>query len=327
MWLAKTLRGALLFTAACTLFPSALAQDDHLIHRSGVFMQGAPAAGMSADRTFQFISAGYEFPGQIVENSPYSAEAVTETVQTLADGNRIVHKNSSMLYRDSQGRTRREQKIETVGPWVAAGEPPQIIFINDPAAGVQYVLNPKEKTASKMTPPKFMPFPAGGETDAAVQGEAGRTAAVRRYAWFSRDQQDASEGHDFTIAAPPPPARAFPSQQPVTEALGSQMIEGVQAEGTRTTITIPAGEIGNERPIEIVAERWHSPELKMDVMTKRADPRLGETTYRLTNIQRIEPLRSWFEVPPDYAIQEGPGFGRGEFDVKFEQLEKAAPAQ
>jgi hypothetical protein len=91
-----------------------------------------------------------------------------------------------------------------------------------------------------------------------------------------------------------------------TESLGKQNIGGVEAEGTRSTVTIPTGEIGNERPIEIVSERWYSPELQTAVMTRHSDPRTGETVYRLTNISRTEPARSLFEVPADYTVKEGP---------------------
>ena len=91
------------------------------------------------------------------------------------------------------------------------------------------------------------------------------------------------------------------------ESLGKQAIEGVEAEGTRNTLEIPAGEIGNERPIEIVFERWYSPELQVVVMTKHSDPRFGETTYRLTNINRSEPAGELFQVPADYTVQSPPG--------------------
>jgi hypothetical protein len=102
-----------------------------------------------------------------------------------------------------------------------------------------------------------------------------------------------------------------PNANEVKEQLGKQTIEGVEAEGTRTTVTIPAGEIGNERPIEIVSERWYSPELQLVVMTRHSDPRFGETTYKLTNINRAEPAKSLFEVPSDYTVKEGPGPGIG----------------
>ena len=95
----------------------------------------------------------------------------------------------------------------------------------------------------------------------------------------------------------------------VKQELGKQIIEGVEAEGTRTTVTIPAGEIGNERPIEIVSERWYSPELQLVVMSRHSDPRTGETTYKLTNINRAEPAKSLFEVPGGYTIKEGADIG------------------
>ena len=95
-----------------------------------------------------------------------------------------------------------------------------------------------------------------------------------------------------------------------TEKLEARNVEGVQAEGTRITTTIPAGDIGNEQPIQIVDERWYSPELQVVVMTRHSDPRFGETTYRLTSIQRGEPSPALFQVPSDYAVKEGgPGGG------------------
>jgi hypothetical protein len=97
-----------------------------------------------------------------------------------------------------------------------------------------------------------------------------------------------------------------PNANEKKEDLGKQMIESVEAEGMRTTVTIPTGEIGNERPIEIVSERWYSPELQLVVMTRHSDPRQGETTYKLTNINRTEPAKSLFEVPSDYTIKESP---------------------
>jgi hypothetical protein len=110
----------------------------------------------------------------------------------------------------------------------------------------------------------------------------------------------ASVGPTFTVAVGPPDGNAK------EESLGKQLIEGIEAEGARTTITIPAGEIGNERPIEIISERWYSPELQTVVMTKHSDPRFGETVYRLTNISRSEPDASLFQVPSDYRIKAVP---------------------
>jgi hypothetical protein len=89
-----------------------------------------------------------------------------------------------------------------------------------------------------------------------------------------------------------------------TESLGRQVIEGVEVEHTRTTFTIPAGEIGNTLPIEVVDETWYSPELQLVVMSRHRDPRSGETTYQLININRSEPDRAMFEIPADYTIKE-----------------------
>jgi hypothetical protein len=93
-----------------------------------------------------------------------------------------------------------------------------------------------------------------------------------------------------------------PKKEKKKESLGTRVIEGVSAEGTRSTLTIPAGEIGNVAPIEIIDESWYSPELQVPIMTSHHDPRSGDTIYRLTNINRNEPARSLFEVPSDYRI-------------------------
>jgi len=77
--------------------------------------------------------------------------------------------------------------------------------------------------------------------------------------------------------------------------------------GTRTTRTIAAGAIGNDQPIEVVSETWYSPNLQMVVMSKHSDPQIGETTYKLTNIQQAEPAHSLFEVPANYTVREGEG--------------------
>jgi hypothetical protein len=106
------------------------------------------------------------------------------------------------------------------------------------------------------------------------------------------------------------PAKAAQARQARTESLGTREIEGVTAEGTRTTITIPAGAIGNVAALEIVSERWYSPELRTVVLSRRSDPRFGETIYRVQNIVRAEPPAELFQVPPDYTVETGgPGGG------------------
>jgi hypothetical protein len=83
-------------------------------------------------------------------------------------------------------------------------------------------------------------------------------------------------------------------------------MEGVFVTGVRTTRTIAAGQIGNDKPISIVTEVWTSPDLKTIVYSKRRDPRMGEQTFQLTNITRAEPDASLFTVPADFKLVEGP---------------------
>ena len=281
--------------------------------------EGAPLP-LPPGADFVFV-ASENLSGKIVKGAPYSAEAITESVQTLADGNRIVNRFTSQLYRDSEGRTRREQTLKGLGV-VGTGEGPlSAIFINDPVAGINYSLDTRSRTAHKSVPLRFqLTSKSGtlveGQRFEIKTGEATATANV------IVTTTPPSPGQAGTRVPPPPEllqqvgvstaggATAFAirtKQGPgneVKEQLGKQMIEGVEAEGTRTTVTIPAGEIGNDRPIEIVSERWYSPELQLVVMTRHTDPRSGETTYKLTNINRAEPSKSLFEVPPGFTVTE-----------------------
>ena len=112
---------------------------------------------------------------------------------------------------------------------------------------------------------------------------------------------DSNEAATAAIAAiPPVPLVAGPTGQGVTTALGSKEFDRIRADGSRTTWTIPAGKIGNEKPIDVVSERWYSPELLLVVSSRYFDPRRGETTYRLTNLKRGEPDASLFQVPADF---------------------------
>lgn len=275
-------------------------------------------AGAQGDNTFLFVSSEMSIDGKLVKGAPYSAQAINESVQTLAGGNRIVRQNTSMVYRDSEGRTRREQTISVVGPYAAAGGPKQTTFINDPVAGVNYILDVTNRTArkldysSKIAAEKKMLDAKKIEAMRAKSGE-GETIAIEKIA---AERVAAGGGFLYDIKTGgemgpggPKPGGGFvmmraDSKNTRKESLGKQTVEGVEADGTRVTTTIPAGEIGNEQPIEIVFESWYSPELQAVISSKHSDPRSGENTYRLTNINRTEPPHSLFEVPSDYTIQE-----------------------
>src|SRR5712692_5960168 len=92
-------------------------------------------------------------------SAPYSAQAVTETTQSLADGNRIVQKSTAMLYRDSLGRERREESLPAIGSFTPPPDAPQIVSISDPVAGVNYSLNSREHVAIRLP---AMPLPPSG---------------------------------------------------------------------------------------------------------------------------------------------------------------------
>jgi hypothetical protein len=100
---------------------------------------------------------------------------------------------------------------------------------------------------------------------------------------------------------------------PTREDLGTQTIEGVRAEGTRSTVTLPAGAMGNERPIVVTDERWFAPELGVVVSSRHSDPRLGTTSYRLTNLRRADPDAALFRVPDGYTVKDDADSGNRTF--------------
>lgn len=319
-----------------------------VVEQEGVYVRGQGAGvgvgvgqgtGVGADNTFVFVSTEMVADGKVVKGAPYSADAVTETTQVLGDGNRIVRKNTAQVYRDGEGRTRRDQTINVIGPFAAAGDPPRTVFIHDPVAGTSYVLDPRSKTARKAMVHLTFEREAKATAEMAAQARAEAKAEVKGEAKAEAGQRlsmKRSGGYVFATPAVPPPGGFGPGpvhdvmvyrhgdmaegEEPKVEKLERQIIEGVAADGTRVTHTIPAGAIGNEQPINIVHERWYSPDLQTTVMTRHSDPRFGETVYRLTNINRTEPARTLFEVPTDYTLKEsGAGYTR-----TFRR--KAAPA-
>ncbi len=225
--------------------------------------------------------------GPTVKGAPYSAEVVNQMVQVLADGNRITHTNSSMVYRDSQGRERREEM---------ANGTVRSIFITDPVEGVSYTLHPSTKEARK-----------GPQREVHISTDAGAVGVTTTETRTFLVNSSGNGPETFFFNTEVNSSKA----KPVVEHLGTQTIEGVSAEGIRTTVTIPAGQIGNELPIVTVNERWSSPELRVTVMSTRSDPRTGTTTYKLTNVSRAEPSPALFQVPPDYTMHDAASASKG----------------
>jgi hypothetical protein len=204
-------------------------------------------------------------PGKVVKGAPYSADVSNETTRKLADGNTIHQTSSGRVYRDSEGRSREEPSLQALGSAAASGSLPQLAFIYDPVASVSYVLNLASHTATRTVWPQ-------------VAG-SGATNVPNR--------------------------QARPEQANMKkESLGTQVFGGLVADVTRTTQTIPAGQIGNTQAIAVVSERWYSPDLQVVLFSKRSDPRSGDTVYQLTNINRSEPAAALFSVPADFQVSD-----------------------
>lgn len=334
--------------------------------------EASDGAWESDDSAFQFFSQEKSFDDRLVTSAPFSADVVSETIQTLQDGTRIVQRFEGRIYRDSKGRTRSERTYQMGGK----SEQKQTINIYDPVDGVSYRLDSDTRNARKSVYPKLAPPPQPqtpvssnaaadakdsskgnaprvtpaqalkkiqppypaiakaanasgpviveilvGETgevleahavgghpllhDAAVQaargwvfkpadvsGRAVKTRGVLTFDFELTDEAPAPAGLTKFIVKP----------ATKTESLGKQMVEGVECEGERAVTTMPAGTIGNDRPIETVNETWYSPELRIMILSKRSDPRFGESTYSVTNITRSEPYAELFQFPSDYKL-------------------------
>ena len=242
------------------------------------------ASAASAQQRGTATAARIGVQDETVKAAPYSAEVVNESVQTLTDGNRIVRRSTSRVYRDSDGRVRREQDRPIGSPEIS---------IADPVAGARWTLDVDNHTARQM--------PALGR----LVNYTGAIDDMERLSVVLNGLQTYSlntAGGRGWIVGPGGGA------QEAEERLAPRTIEGVRVDGVRRTSTIAAGAIGNERAIVVSTEEWTSPDLKALVLSEHSDPRTGTTTYKLVNIKRGDPQASLFQVPPDYTVVQG---GRG----------------
>jgi len=240
-------------------------------------MGGPPPGGPGGPGDFAFMRGEFGFAGKVITGAPYLAQASTQFTQTLADGTRMQHSNTASVARDSQGRTRSEQTVSSIGRLSASnGTARSTIFIHDPVASMSYVVDSNAHTVR--------------QTQIAFQAKTQR-------------------GQNGSAWASAPHAR--PASDAVTEDLGTQVVQGVNATGKRVTRTIPASVAGSDRDIKVVRETWFSPDLQVVVMSKTSDPRFGDSVYQLTNITRAEPDPALFAVPAGYTVLQGrPAHGR-----------------
>ncbi len=225
------------------------------------------------------------------KNSPLSCEEVNESVQTLADGNRIVRKSTGKMYRNSDGRVRRENSGGLGGMLGTTYSLGQGISITSPIEERLFSANTNLTTARVVDIQPGQAVTATTITDLTiahrkvVEGklkELGAIAPIPARGGLMGANTIGLQNSKYDVK---------------TEELGTRDFEGVAAQGTRRITTIPADAIGNERPIEIVYERWFSKDLGLVVYSKNSDPRFGEQIYKLTNIIRAEPDPSLFAVP------------------------------
>jgi len=275
---------------------------------------GAVAVQMGGEGLgFEFVSGEPAMSGHLVLGAPYSLEATIEAAQTLSDGNRIVHRQTVHLYRDSKGRTRREETLAAIGPWASSGTPPTMITIQDAVAGASYFLDPQQKTAAKLPS-----LPPGKDVMVTQDAGVGPATASVSSAPVEGHIVSGGEGQGIVFGFNTRVSGQILHPEEKSEPLGKETIAGLSADGTRTTTTIPANAIGNERPLDIVRDRWYAPDLQIVLRSKQTDPRFGESTYEVTKLDREEPAPSLFEIPPDYKVREGNAhvFSRREIDSK-----------
>jgi hypothetical protein len=241
---------------------------------ASLFAQGpGPGRHMGPMGDFSLVRAEFGMANKVVPGAPYSAQAVTQFTQTLANGDHIQRNTTAQVSRDSQGRTRTERSFGALGSLSDGRGSGRSVIIFDPVASKSYVLDASSKTARSTA----IPAPrSGSQTEGRLHP--------------NREQSPSAK----------------------TEDLGTQTIQGVSAQGKRVTRVIPAGAVGNEKEIDVVTETWFSPDLQVVVMSKTSDPRYGESVYQLNGITRTEPDPALFTVPSDYTVTEGRpmrGFG------------------
>ena len=292
--------------AACAA-TAAFAQPEPGAPHPGPNLNASLLSGPQRHEMLFFAGAQLERE-RVVQGAPYCADAVHETVQTLADGNRIVQRQASRQCRDAQGRTRQE---------VVAGNR-RHVYLRDPVAQEAWMLDTEGKQAVRLDAQRRAPPLEGGEPRAWDRLLGWGRDLRDRLRWRPAEAPGAGD-----LPPPPPPHGAMPPPVAfharllaprgagVSTPLPAETIEGLAANGKRTTWTIEAGKIGNEKPIVAVSEVWSSPELDITLRSRDADPMRGEEIYRVQNVVRAEPDAALFRVPQDYKKSAPPAFMPG----------------
>jgi hypothetical protein len=270
------------FGVACLVCGFANAQDQEKAAREKMQVEQAQLSLRRGVPEMQ--DAGVMF-GEVVKGAPFTAQRTEESTQTLGDGTHINHKSSISYARDSAGRVRREDD-----EWIT---------IYDPVANVSYRLNKKNHTGNKV---ELLRGEAKIKLDEINQERADQLKVQSEKA-LAEDK--ARQENAVVISDQGADGRVYSFRKDGNEeALGSQVVNGVMADGMRTTYTIPAGDFGNDRPITSTTESWYSPDLHLTVMYKHSDPREGDVVTQYTGIKRVEPDPSLFQMPAGYTLNQ-----------------------
>lgn len=268
-----------------------------------MMMAAPPPLPLAGGDTMSFMQFEMTGPAEVVADKPYSARLTVEVLQPLVDGNSITVEHHSRVFRDAQGRTRRDDELGI------GGVIQHSVLIADPVAGTSFTLDPARRVAERL--PQTAPRSAQLAFAQDLHGGSGGAASsfdVSLPSPLAADQPVALEAalHPaaaLSFSAATPIKLPFPGD-PHSVTLGDKSIEGVRVTGTRTTVTIPAAAIGNRAPIEIVTEQWYSPELNVVILSEHRDPRVGQTRYRLHDIARSAPDAALFRVPDGYTVSD-----------------------
>ena len=239
-----------------------------------------------------------------VTGAPYSAEGTTTVKMRMFDGTRIERSVSAKFFRDSAGRIRREQTVVGLEALDPGNDFRAVVTIVDHVGGVMYTLNPGTRTAHQLA---LSALKTSSPITAADQLAKARAALADAAARLRANHPDLEQyRRAVSDAEKRAEAEAIGGAKPTRQSLGTKDIDGFTATGYRDVVIIPVGQVGNDKPIEIVDERWESAELKTALYTKHSDPRSGDVEFKLTKVSRQEPAKDLFTVPAGYEIRRVP---------------------
>jgi hypothetical protein len=280
------------------------------------FMMSASGGGGGTSFTGSATFTVRALTPQAVTGAPYSGQQSNEQVQTLSDGTHITNSHlGPKEWRDSKGRTRSERPLFPGGP--VGSNMPQItlVEISDPVAGYHYVLDTQNKVAYRIAMSLAASAPPTSKAPSmSASGFAGSIPATIGGALGNPPVPPAAVvtgGIGMGVGGGVGLGGAFGSSRAGSpgarpefkkESLGTKMIDGVTAEGTRNVMTYDTGSVGNDRPFSVITESWYSPDLKLALVTVTHDPRSGDNTFRIANLIRVEPDLTLFTPPPGYMI-------------------------